>query len=162
VRLAAVSNAMLASSAFQQGGLEYSSRQQAQQQVPEFQGSMLDSTSKSHERFETPHGSVSRPSTNLLDDEILHSFQKQHPLAGNGFNGFSAGHVESVGPRSAGPTLANSPYMKTPYFGDAEVANTDSRVLSGSSTPNSASHPFISQSLGTDDVEAKRAILAEV
>lgn len=156
LRLAAVSHAMLASSALQRGGVQYSARQ-AQQQLSERPGSYDDSASKRDERIGAASRSASGASAHSVDDGSMRSFQQHHTPVSNSSAGFSAGNIDSrFVPRSAGPPL-DSRYVNAPDYSDA-----DSRVASTSSTPNSVSYLASSQSLIGDDVEAKRTILAEV
>jgi hypothetical protein len=113
--------------------------------------------------FDTPHGKSSGASTLSSDYGGLRSFDSNHTPLSNGSIGLSTAHVDSWADAAvAAPTYAHSRFHGVPEPGSLELDDAHLPVLNTTSSPNGASSLLNSQSLLSDDVEAKRKILAEV
>lgn len=195
VRLAAASQAIIGANSLQKGGLQYSSRQQVQQQFlnhaeeaavrsddsasmahassaatfarqSEFRDFENDSGSSAYRNnlhFDSPHVDVPRTWTHSSGNDRVSSLTHRPPASHESV-GPSASSVESrVDHGSSTPAYARSTYHGAPEAGRLQWTDADARgVLSASASPNSVNSFASSQSLVSDDVEAKRKILAEV
>jgi hypothetical protein len=191
MRLAANSEASVGSNPLQKRGLENSGRQQVQPQfldyandaavrsdsrsTPRASGAAAtrlvhesvyreyghvsdDSAPRSDLHFGTPRVNSYSASVHSSDNGGLRSFNNHQTPMSSGSVGFSTASVEShVDPEDTS-TYAHPRFYSVQEPGDLELSDADLRV----SSPNSVSALLSSQSLVSDDVEAKRKILAEV
>jgi hypothetical protein len=195
VRLAAASQAIIGANSLQKGGLQYSARQQVQQQFldhaeeasvrsngsasmayagsaatfarqSEFRDSEIDSGSSANRdnlHFDSPHVDAPRTWTHLSGNDSVSSFSHRAPGSHESV-GPSASSVESrVDHGSSTSSYPRSTFRNAQEAGRLQSTDADVRgVLGASASPNSVNSFVSSQSLLSDDVEAKRKILAEV
>jgi hypothetical protein len=194
VRLAAASQAIIGANSLQKGGLQYSGRQQVQQQFlnhaeeasvrsdgsvsmahaasaatfarqSEFRDSENDSGSSAYRdnlRFDSPHVDAPRTWTHLSGNDRVSSFTHRAPGSHESV-GPSASSESRVDHGSSTPAYARSTFHGAQEAGRLQSTDADARgVLGASASPNSVNSFVSSQSLVSDDVEAKRKILAEV
>jgi hypothetical protein len=181
-RLAALAKTMNASNAAQPVWTQNSDRQQVSQQI-HFGTDDSFSAPYSHSHLQTPGSEMPRSqlgysassyrsdlavgsprfdaSSASLENSGLRSAARNFaPMSNRSY----AGSVESqVEPVSAAPSNSRSRFLLVPEPGDMDYKHDgDVRVASETSSPNLTGSLQGSQSLATDDVEAKRRILAEV
>jgi hypothetical protein len=186
-RLAAMAKTMNSSDAPQPVGTQNSGRQHAPQQhhvganaafsdpvnrsLVQGPGSETRSPQLRYSASSAPNSDLTFGSPPLeassapLGNSGLRSAGRSYAPMGSRSN---VGSVESqVGPVSATPSSSRARFLVVPEPGDIDFGNdADARFASETSSPNSTGALLISQlgsqSLVSDDVEAKRKILAEV
>ncbi len=124
-----------------------------------------NSAPRSDLHYDHPRVNAYSASTHSSDNDGLRSFNNHHSPMSHGSVAFSTASVEShFNPGSITPTYAHSRVYSVPEPVDMESSDAaDLRVSAASfPSPNSVSALLSSQSLASDDVEAKRKILAEV
>jgi hypothetical protein len=96
---------------------------------------------------------------------MMGSFDTDYTPVNKGSMSLSSRSLESrvFTAGSVTPTMAHHSRIKgVPVPDVSDMYNPDEHALSASSSPGSVSSKLVSQSLVSDDVEAKRKILAEV
>jgi hypothetical protein len=122
------------------------------------------SAQKREQEHQTPRQNASSSPTHQSENDGMGSFDTNYTPLSSKPSSLSAQSLESrVFTASSTPTLAHLSRIRgVPVPDVPEMYNPDQLALSASSSPGSASSKMGSQSLISDDVEAKRKILAEV
>jgi len=127
---------------------------------------LWSSAQKRDQELRTPRPYASSASTHTSEnDGMMGSFDTDYTPVNKGSMSLSSRSLESrvFTAGSVTPTMAHHSRIKgVPVPDVSDMYNPDEHALSASSSPGSVSSKLVSQSLVSDDVEAKRKILAEV